>query len=194
MAFSLFGAWSYIRDTLRGETSPNRVTWSLWGLEGILAFAVEVQQHVGLASLMTLILGLVPCAVVAVSFRNPHRAWRIDAFDAFCGALSLLGVVFWAFVHEPTVALVSFVAADQLAALPTVRKSWRAPSTETARAFAMGTLNTAITLMTLRELTTAGALFPGAIMVTDLVIAVLVSFKMGPRWRKELPVRVVEVM
>ena len=35
------GGWIYIRDTLRGATSPNRVTWSLWGLEGVLAFGVE---------------------------------------------------------------------------------------------------------------------------------------------------------
>ena len=76
-ALSLVGAYGYIRDTLRGDTSPNRVTWSLWGVEGVLAFCVEIQQHVGLAALMTLMLGLVPCAVVVASFRNPPR--RLEA-------------------------------------------------------------------------------------------------------------------
>ena len=31
VALSAFGAYGYIRDTLRGDTAPNRVTWSLWG-------------------------------------------------------------------------------------------------------------------------------------------------------------------
>src|SRR5665213_40473 len=72
MLFAAVGGYGYVRDTLRGETSPNRVTWSLWALEGVLAFGVELQQHVGLAAWMTLMLGLVPCVVVIASFKNPR--------------------------------------------------------------------------------------------------------------------------
>ena len=175
------GAYGYIRDTLAGSTSPNRVSWGLWAIEGILAFVVEVQQHVGLAAVMTLMFGLVPLAVVIASFRNPHSVWKVGFFDGFCGVISLLGLVFWFFVNQPTVALISFIAADQVAALPTVRKAWLAPSTESPQMFIMGVLNCAITLMTLQHFTTAGALFPGAILVCDLVIAVLVVTRFGPR-------------
>jgi hypothetical protein len=184
-ALSLVGAYGYIRDTLRGDTSPNRVTWSLWGVEGVLAFFVEIQQHVGLASLMTLMLGLVPCAVVVASFRNRNAVWKLGTFDAVCGAVSVAGLVFWAFVNEPTVALVSFVVADQMAALPTVRKSWLAPSTESPRLFFLGSVNCAITVLTLTKLTTAGVLFPGCILVTDLIVGLLIVSNVGPRLRGE---------
>jgi hypothetical protein len=184
-ALSVVGAFSYIRGTLAGVTRPNRVTWSLWGVEGVLAFAVEIQQHVGLASLMTLMLGLVPCVVVAASFRNPHGVWKIGVFDMACGAIAVTGLIFWGFINEPTVALVSFVIADQVAALPTVRKSWLAPETESPRVFFLGFLNCAITLFTLTTLTTAGVLFPGCILVTDLLLGVLIVTKAGPRFRGE---------
>ena len=183
---SLTGAFDYIRATLRGDTSPNRVTWSIWALEGILGFIVEVQQHVGLAALMTLMLGLVPLVVVAASFRNPHSVWKIGLFDGFCGVISVLGLVFWALVNEPTIALVSFVAADQVAALPTIRKSWLAPATESPWAFFMGVLSTGVTLLTLQHFTTAGALFPGCILVADLIIALLVVTRVGPRVRHDV--------
>jgi hypothetical protein len=183
IALSLIGAYGYIRDTLRGDTSPNRVTWSLWGVEGVLAFFVERQQHVGLAALMTLMLGLVPCAVVAASFRNPNGVWKLGAFDAVCGAVSVGGLIFWAAINEPTVALVAFVVADQMAALPTVRKSWLAPSTESPRLFFLGSLNCAITVLTLTKLTTAGVLFPGCILVTDLIVGLLIVSDVGPRLR-----------
>lgn len=186
IVLSGLGGWIYIRDTLRGVTSPNRVTWSLWGLEGVLAFGVEVQQHVGLASWMTLMLGLVPFAVVVASFRNSHAVWRIGAFDIVCGSISLAGLIFWAFVNEPTVALVAFVCADQAAALPTLRKSWLAPTSESARTFMLGSLNCAITILTLKVWTTAGVLFPGCIVVTDLVMSMLILTRVGPRFRGEL--------
>jgi hypothetical protein len=183
MALSAVGGYGYVRDTLRGETAPNRVTWSLWGVEGVLAFGVEAQQHVGLAEWMTLMLGLVPIVVVLSSFRNRHAVWRIGAFDVICGSVSLAGLVFWAFVHEPTVALVSFVCADQAAALPTLRKSWLAPETESPRVFALGCLNCVITLFTLKAFTTAGVLFPGCIAVTDAIMALLIVSRVGPRLR-----------
>jgi len=185
MVLSAVGGYGYVRDTLRGTTSPNRVTWSLWALEGILAFGVELQQHVGLASWMTLMLGFIPCVVVFASFKNPRSAWKIGAFDIFCGSISLAGLAFWAFVNEPTIALVSFVCADQVAALPTLRKSWLAPSTESPWAFVMGCLNCGITILTLKVFTTEGALFPGCIVVTDFILAVMIMTRVGPRVRGE---------
>ncbi len=184
VALSAFGAYGYIRDTLRGETSPNRVSWSLWGVEGVLGFGVELQQHVGLASLMTLMLGLVPCSIVFASFKNPNAVWKIGPFDLACGAIAIAGLVFWAFAREPTVALVSFVCADQVAGLPTLRKSWLAPSTESSRVFVMGSINCIITVLTLKALTTAGVLFPGCVAVADFVMATLIISRVGPRFRE----------
>ncbi len=180
-ALSVVGSATYVRDTLRGTTSPHRVTWGLWALEGILAYLVEIQQHVGAASFMTLALGLMPLVIFFVSFKNPHAAWKIDVVDIVCGVVSLGGLVFWAAVNEPTVALVSFVVADFIAALPTYRKSWHAPESETPRTFVMGALYTGITLLTLRNFTTAGALFPGVIMMTDSILSVLILTRVGPR-------------
>jgi hypothetical protein len=186
MALAAIGGFTYVRDTLRGVTSPNRVTWSLWGLEGVLAFGIELQQRVGLASWMTLMLGLIPCAVVIASYRNSYAVWKIGTFDIVCGSISLAGLILWAFVNEPTIALVSFVCADQAAGLPTLRKSWIAPSSESPRVFVLGCLNCAITIMTLKVLTTAGVLFPGAIVISDFVLAVLILSRFGPRLRGEL--------
>ncbi len=178
---SLAGGVLYIRDTLRGLTEPNRVTWSLWGLLPLLAFAIERQNHVGISSLFTLMLGLVPIAIVIASFRNPNATWKIGRFDLACGAISLAGVVVWLFIDQPTLALVTFVVADVFAALPTVRKSWLEPETESWFAFFAGVLSSGITLMTLNEWTTIGALFPLSILVMDTIICFLVITKVGPR-------------
>jgi hypothetical protein len=186
IALSIWGSWSYIRDTLRGTTTPHRVTWGLWGLGGLLAFAVELEQGVGLSSVMTLSLGLVPCLVFLASLKNPAASWRIDAVDLACGVISLVGIAIWASVHQATLALVSFTVADAVAGLPTFRKSWKNPASETPRAFALGAINTFITILTLRHLTTAGALFPGMICVSDTILTVVLVLRVGPRWRGEL--------
>ena len=73
-----------------------------------------------------------------------------------------------------------------MAALPTVRKSWLAPSTESPRLFFLGSTNCAITVLTLTKLTTAGVFFPGCILVTDLIVGLLIVSDVGPRVRGEL--------
>jgi hypothetical protein len=47
--------------------------------------------------------------------------------------------------------------------------------------FVLGTVNTGITLLTLKHFTTAGALFPGVIMMTDCILSVLILTRIGPR-------------
>lgn len=184
LALSAAGGYIYVAATLRGVVTPNRVTWSLWGIEGVLAFGVELQQHVGLAALMTLMLGFVPWVVVLASFHRASGVWRIGPFDVGCALISLAGLIFWALVREPTIALISFVGADQVAALPTLRKSWIAPQSESSRAFFLGSFNCAVTLLTLGTLTTAGVLFPGCVMITDLTLTLLIVTRVGPRFRR----------
>ena len=183
MALSLYGMYGYTRDTWRGETAPNRVTWGLWGFLGLVSFGVELQQHVGIAAYMTLILGIIPFVVISASFHNEKSVWQIGKFDIVCGAASLVGVAFWIFINQPTVALVAFCVADHIAALPTVRKSWIAPETESPQAFLMGVVNCLITILTLNQITTAGALFPGVIVYTDILIWALLVTNVGPRVR-----------
>ncbi len=181
---SLSGSFVYIRDTWRGTTAPNRVTWSLWGLEPLLAFAVERQAHVGLASFMTLMIGVVPIVVVVVSFHDPQSVWRIGTFDIACGVISLMGLILWVFIDQPTIALVTFVAADAVAGLPTIRKSYLDPETESAWTFLSGAIFAAITLMTLSRYTVAGGLFPTSILIIDTTIWLLIVSRVGPRLRE----------
>ncbi|HMK99692.1 MAG TPA: hypothetical protein VK428_05855 [Acidimicrobiales bacterium] len=182
-AIGAVGTWWYLRDTLRGVTRPNRVTWALWTALPLLAFAVEVQAGVGLRALMTFVSGFGPLLVFVASFRNPHATWRIERIDWACGALSLAGLVVWLSAHQATVGLVAFIVADALAALPTLRKSWLAPETETAAAYATAALNGAITMLTVSRWTTAVVSFPLYIVVIASLEALLVGARLGPRRR-----------
>src|SRR6185437_3311743 len=52
-AIGAFGTAVYLRDTLRGTTKPNRVTWLLWAVAPLLATVVELDEGVGLRTLPT---------------------------------------------------------------------------------------------------------------------------------------------
>ncbi len=180
-ALSMAGGAAYVRDTLRGTTHPNRVTWLLWAAAPLLAFAVEVDEGVGLRSLMTFVVGFGPVLVLAASFVNRQAVWRITRLDWVCGALSVAGTALWLGTRVGVVAIAASIAADALAAVPTLVKSWRAPHTETVSVYVGSLANAVITLLTVTRWTAAESAFPLYIGVITAVEVVLVGGRPGPR-------------
>ena len=177
------GLVAYIRDTLRGVTQPNRVTWLLWALAPLLAFAVEIHEGVGLQALMTFTVGFGPLLVFIASFRSAGAVWEIRPLDYVCGALSLGGLGVWLATRHGTVALVASILADALAAVPTLRKSLWRPDTETLWAYVTGAVNAGITLLTITRYTTAVAAFPIYIAGIATLESTLIASRIGPRLR-----------
>jgi hypothetical protein len=180
------GQVAYVVDTVRGRTQPNRVTWLLWGIAPLLAFAVETADGVGLRSLMTFMVGFGPLVVFAASFVNPKAVWTLGPFDYACGALSIGGSVGWLVTRQGLVALVAAVAADAVAGLPTLIKSWSRPESESASIYLGSFANAVITLLTVKHVSAAVVTFPLYIAVFALMEVVLVGGRLGPRLRRAL--------
>jgi hypothetical protein len=180
---SVLGQIVYLRDTLRGTTQPNRVTYLLWAAAPLLAFTVEIQSGVGLRALLPLMAGLGPVAVLLASWASRSAAWRITRADLACGALSVLGTVGWWITREGLVAIAAAIAADFLAGVPTVVKSWRYPETETAVAYAGASANAIITLLTVTRFALIEVAFPAYIFMLASTQLAVIGGRLGPRWR-----------
>ena len=181
VAASTVGQVSYTRDTLRGAAQPNRVTYLLWGVAPLIAFAAEAADGVGIRSLMALAAGVGPLVILAASFARNAGVWRIGVFDYVCGAISVAGTLGWLLTRHGTVALAAAIGADAVAAVPTVVKSWRHPSSENGGVYAGGMVNAACTLLTVDRLTVSLVAFPLYIFIVGLVQLILVVGRVGPR-------------
>ncbi|MCL4354415.1 hypothetical protein M1349_02995 [Patescibacteria group bacterium] len=179
LIFNFTGSLSYIIDVIKGKAKPNRVTWSLWALAPLVAFFAELGKGVGIQSLMTFMVGFGPLLVLFASFINKKSFWKITLFDIFCGALSLLGLVFWFILKEGNYAIIFSIIADGLAAIPTIVKSFKAPETESYFIFFASAISALITLLTIREWTLANFVFPLYILVVCLVLTFLIKLRLG---------------
>jgi len=179
--FNIWGSATYALSTLKGKTKPNRVGWLLWALAPLIAFAVEINQGVGLRSLMTFMVGFGPALVFTASFVNKKAYWKISRLDIVCGALSALALVLWLVTRVGDIAIWLSIASDLLASVPTIVKSWREPETEHPTVFRNGAISAAITLLTVKTWTLANYGFPLYILLDCVVLYVLIRFKIGKR-------------
>ncbi len=182
-ALGSIGSLIYVRDTLRGTTQPNRVTWLLWAFAPLLAFAVEIHAGVGLRALTTFVIGFMPLLVFIASFHNAAAVWKIRRVDYVCGAMSLAGTAAWLATRNGVVAIAAAIAADLLAGIPTMIKSWLHPDSESVMSYVGAVLNAGILLLTIHHWTTEVAAFPLFIFLSASVEVLLVGVRLGPRLR-----------
>jgi len=176
---AFIGGISYLIDTIKGKAKPNRVSWFLWSLAPFIAFAAEIKEGVGIQSLMTFMVGFSPLLVFLASFINKKATWQLKRFDFICGALSVIGIIFWLLTKNGNIAIFFSIVADGLAAIPTLVKSYSFPETENYHVYLTAAINAAITLLAIDIWNFAHFGFPLYILVLCSVLVFLIKFRAG---------------
>jgi hypothetical protein len=166
------GSLAYVRDTLKGRSKPNRMTFLIWAAGPFIAFAAGIATGAAWWALLPVfIAGLGPFAILLSSFRNPAAYWKLGGLDYTCGALAVLALVLWAITTNAVTAIVFSILADALASLPAVIKSWRYPETETGFTYFIALCNVSVGLLVAPSYTFSQAGFLVYLFVADLVLA-----------------------
>jgi hypothetical protein len=138
---NVLGSLGYIRETIRGNAKPNRVTWLLWSIAPFIAAAAALVDGVTWAVLPVFMAGFCPFLVFLASFVNKKSYWKLEKFDYLCGLFSLLALLMWAITKQAFVAIIFAILSDFSAAVPTLIKSWKYPESETWWAYSSGLFN-----------------------------------------------------
>ncbi len=173
----------YIAMIRHGQVRPNRASWLLWALAPAVVLAAELDQGVGLRTVLTFGIALGPLLVVIASYTTPAAYWKVGALDWACGGLSGLALMLWAVTESAAVAIILSIAADALAAIPTIRKAVTHPHSEHPLFFVLVSLGGALTLLTIQRWTFADWAFPLYILLFPGFLALLI-------WRRQMAVPV----
>ena len=171
------GSVGYIIKTLQGKIKPNKVTWFLWALAPLIAFAAQIKQGVGLQSLLTFMVGFMPIIIFLASFVNKKSYWKIERSDLICGSLSIFGLIAWQITKVGNIAIIFSIVADFLAGWPTFVKSFKYPETENYLIYLGNAIFASITLLTIKVWNFETYSFSLYLFVVTLLIAIIIKFK-----------------
>ncbi len=177
----LWGVFSYIKETIKGNTKPNRVTWLLWSTSPLIATFAALSDGVKLSVLPVFMSGFGPLLVLISSFVNKKSYWKLEKLDYLCGSFSVLALVLWTITKEPIVAIAFAIASDGFAAIPTIIKSWKFPETETVDAYTTGLFNTLTSFAAIKTWNFAEIAFPIYLVVVNSSLIISVLRKRGLR-------------
>jgi hypothetical protein len=176
---NLAGTSNYIRNTIKGETKPNRMTWLMWSIAPMIGTAAALSSGVTWATLPVFMAGLMPFLVFLASFVSPNSYWKLEQFDYVCGGLAVLALVLWYVTSNPNIAIVFAIASDLSAAVPTIIKCWKYPETETASGFTASAFNNLMSFFVITQWNFANIAFPLYLILVNTVLAFPVVRKKG---------------
>ncbi len=186
LVVTAFGNYFYIRDTLRGQTQPNRVTFFLWGAVPLVTYFAQRSEGAGVQIYYTLIIALMPLLIFASSFVDKKAYWKITKFDLACGALSVVALVFLLITGKGIPALILSLVADFFAALPTIIKSYKHPESETPIAYMFEVIGSIVVLLTIQVWIFVDYIFPAYILFMCVLFTTILLIR-GKQLGKKVP-------
>lgn len=159
----------YIIDTAKGKTKPHIYSWFIWAFVTFIIFALQILGSAGAGAFVTLATAILCLTIFILGLKGGQK--DITKFDTIIFVVALVAILIWVFAKQPAISNILIITINTLANLPTIRKSWKSPYSETLFTWEMGALRNLLGLMALSNYSLLTWLYP----VTNLLINILVS-------------------
>jgi hypothetical protein len=125
----LVAAPPYILDTLHHKTKPERATWLILSVLGLIGFfsQLSIESNWSLVFLGIDTLASLTIFVLAI----PYGVAGFNLLDRYALATATIGVAISIIERQPLIALLGIILADFAGTFLTVKKAYEQPGTET---------------------------------------------------------------
>ena len=123
------GGPPYFIDILKGKTKPQRTTWFIWSILGIIAFISQVQLRAHWSLVFAGFDSAGSLAVFILSLKYGVGGWSTT--DKIALGIAAAGIVMSIVFNRPFVALFGVILADISGAVLTIQKTYKDPGSET---------------------------------------------------------------
>lgn len=171
IVLTFIGYVPYLRDLLNGKTRPHIFSWLIWGIVTSIIFALQISAGAGIGAYVTLAVAGLSFAIFLLGLRNGNR--DIKQLDVIFFVLALLTIPLWLVVKQPVLSIVLLSTIDMLGFVPTIRKSWKDPYSETMALYVITTFRHALSILGLLEYNIVTMLFPVTWVFANACFAVL---------------------
>jgi hypothetical protein len=168
---TFIGYVPYIRDIFKKKTQPHIFTWFTVSLTAFVAYALQVRGGAGVGALPMLVVSSICVFVFIVSFKYGTK--NITKLDIFFLILSILALFLWLVVNQPILSVVLITVSEIFGYIPTIRKSWNRPYSETLSLYQISFFRHTLAIFALQKLNILTVLYPAAWAVTNLFITVV---------------------
>ena len=171
VAIGLASFFPYIRDIFLKKTTPHIYSWLVWSVLQTIGVVTMIAGHAGYGALGLVMGGIVSVSVFLLSFKYGTK--NITIFDTICLVGALIAVAVYFFQKDPLLAVVLITVIDFIGFLPTYRKGYMEPQSETITLYLLSAISNAFALVAITDYSVVTVLYVGSLVITNGIIVVI---------------------
>jgi hypothetical protein len=158
----------YVRDILSRKTKPHVYTWLIWSITtGTAAFGV-VYGGGGVGSLNLILLSIVTFGIFLLSLKYGTK--NINMWDTIILLMAILAIFVWWKLEQPLISILMISTIDVLGYLPSFRKSYEEPWSETLISWIGFTLANTFAILALSQYNLLTTTYLVSIAIANIIL------------------------
>ena len=162
----------YIRDIIKNKTTPHAFTWFVFGVEGAIAYALQVYAGAGYGAWTTLVVAVLCFLIFLFSIYKKNQ--DIIFLDAVFLIASFFALFLWFAVKQPIWSVILIVIVSVLGFVPTIRKCWNNPYSETIFLYEANFIRNGLAILALAKYNIITCLYPATWALINLLFVIFI--------------------
>lgn len=172
---AIAGNLPYLWDMLKGRVKPHPYTWFVWTLVSGIIFFGQVAKGAGIGALPTAASEVFTLCIFLFSLKYGFKGiTKVDTFFLVC---ALCAVGLWLYSNDPTYSVIIAVGIDLIAFIPTLRKTWKHPSSETPILYGSNVLRHILALFSLQAYNITTTLHSISMIILNSFMTTIILFR-----------------
>lgn len=169
------GNLPYIRDAFTRRVKPHPFTWLVWTIVSAIVFFGQLAEGAGIGALPAGIAEIFTIIIFIFSLQYGFK--YVKKSDTYFLIAALLGIIPWLLFDNPTISVIIAVTIDLIAFVPTLRKTYLHPESETPILYGSNVLRHILTLLSLQAYNIATMLHSISMIITNSMMVSLITRK-----------------
>ena len=180
---AIIGNVPYLIDVIKGRAKPHPYTWLVWTIVSCVVFFGQVAKGAGVGAIPTAASEIFTVIIFLFSLKYGFKG--VTKTDTLFLSLSIAGLIPWLLTNDPTWSVIIAVVIDLIGFIPTLRKTWNFPKTETPLLYGMNVARHILMLFSLQAYNIATMLHSVVMIITNTLMTSFIMFR--KKNNKKLP-------
>lgn len=168
-------AFVYIRDIFAGNTRPHIYTWLIWTILTAIGFLGQIKGGAGAGAWATGVSLILCVVILALSVK--YGTNDITNLDRLCLFLAILSIIPWVLTQNAVLSVILATIADIVGFIPTMRKTWNAPKSESVESMYLDALKHTLAIASLQNYSLLTWFNPAGILVAKIAIIAEITYR-----------------
>ena len=171
----VIGYIPYLKDIFAGKTKPHLYTWIIWTLTWGTALVALLYAGGKFGSIVMIVGMILVLWVLGLCFK--HGTKNITKSDTVTLILALLAIVAWWQLKDPTISVIMVTAIDGLGYIPTFRKTYQEPYSETMFFWFIMAVVTLLSMLANAEYNFLTMFYLGVVTAANITVAMIILLR-----------------